>query len=429
MNIGTQLAIDNLMVRTFTLIFACLFTAAIYGEPASEIHNWDKLTSAQQIKATALVTSIYSNDAEVLDEFKITMNMTYYSTDLKVKYKGEYSNNKKSTVIVGYVPLQFVEYYETELQKYYDKKDNLNFVPRLNVILAIHYTESNFIPSLTSPAFGMPQLTLFTAKDLLDEKYDGQYEQFFSVKGDQVVFDSTKDQVSFTVKFLTEVKKYTREYETVAVRRYIGTGDEAVNYAALVLNRARLYGKMKDGGIDIVRKEFVAEYSKPEVKTVINNQLEIKGYEPLTDGEFKTAIEKAIGVYEYEGTSPDEITLPAIDNGEIKKLPPEHVQFPPIPDDGCKYYIKIEAGRTLYSYFLNIKDMVYTVCDQNKQEAALFYVTKSGKKYLKSSYDIDPTNNKMQANLAPGTQIYLPSGTIIKGDKDTYANLSRVCPE
>jgi hypothetical protein len=423
-----------LMFRTFMIIFAGLFTCAVCGLAGEEeIDNWDKLTQAQQTKASALVSSIYSKGADILDEFKIIPNMTYYSTNLKLKYKGEYPNNKAATVIVGHVPLQFVEHYEAELQKFYEEKDDLNVIPRLDVVLAIHYTESNYIPSVVAgtddnPAYGMMQLTISTAKDLY-RRNRNKYEAYFSIEDDKVVFGSTQDQIALTIRFLTEIKKYSREYETGAIRRYIGSGDEAKSYAALVLNRARLYKKMRNSGQDIDRKEFIAEYSKEEVKTVINNQLETKGFEPLTDGEYKEAIDKALLVYEYDGTPSDDLTLPAIDNGEIKKLPPKHFKFPPVPSDGCEYYLKIEEGRTLYSYFGGMKNMVATICDQKNEKFSVFYNTKSGKKVLKSLYDIDPKNDNMQTSVKAGDVIYLPPDMVIKGDKETAMNLLRTCPE
>ena len=187
---------------------------------------------------------------------------------------------------------------------------------------------------------------------------------------------------------------------------------------------------MKSLGQDISSQIFTTEYSKPEVKEVINTQLQMKGYEPLTDGEYKEAIDKAILTYEYKpATSTDNITLPTIDNGEIKKVSRKHLRFPPIPTDGCEYYLKVEEGRTLYSYFLNIKDMVYTICNEKNAKFSLFYSSKAGKKVLKSLYDIDQKNNSMQTDVKAGDIIYLPSDVIIKGDKETLKNLSRICPD
>ena len=425
------------MSKIFISIFISLLTFSAYSKtPAEYINNWNKLSTDQQLDATYLVSSIYGKNTDFLNEFKIAMNMTYYSTDLTKKYKGEYSNSKAATVVVGYVPLQFVEYYEADLQSFYnEKKQNKNVVPRLDVILAIHYTEGNFIPSAVAgternPSFGMMQLTLRSAMDLMDDKYKGEYNEFFKIIDRKVIFDSTEAQIALTIKFLTEIKKYTREYETDAVARYNGSGENAIEYASKVLNRARLYRKMKAEGAEISTKEFIAEYTKPEVKEAINNQLQAKGYEPLTDGEYKEAIDKAIGVYEYvPSATADDIVLPALGNGEIKKVPNNHVKFPPIPNDGCEYYLKIEEGRTLYSYFLNTKDMVYNTCNEKNQAFSVFYNTKSGKKVLKSLYDIDVKNDKMQTDVKAGDIIYLSPDIVIKGDVDTYANLSRICPE
>ncbi|MEI6080286.1 MAG: hypothetical protein WCQ53_06605 [bacterium] len=421
------------MTRLLTLISVGLFTSMLYSG-VEQINNWDDLTKTQQANATELVSSIYSKNADVLDEFKIAMDMTYYSNNLALKYDGKYPNNKKGTVIIGYVPLQFVEYYESELQKSYEKKGKTDSVPRLDVVLAIHYTESNFIPSAVggttdNPSYGMPQLTLSSATYL--QKTDSKtYGQFFTVSGNKVVFGSTRKQIAFTIEFLPDQKDYTRKYETAAITKYNGSGDDAVAYASKVLSRARLYKKMRDGGKDIDRTKFVETYATKEVKDTINTQLDTKGYEPLNDGEFKEAIEKAILVYEYDGTPSDNITLPKIDNSEIKKAPePIHLNFPPIPSDGCEYYVKLEEGRTLFSYFTNMKDMVYTICNEKNSQFSLYYNTKSGKKVLKSLYDIDLKNNKMQTDVKTGDVIYLPVDMVIKGDKQTVMNMSRICPQ
>ncbi|HOW17232.1 MAG TPA: transglycosylase SLT domain-containing protein, partial [bacterium] len=240
------------MKRLLSML-ALVFSFGLFANDVCEqVHNWEKLSSLQQTKASSLVYSIFKLEQNILDEFKIPLNTTYYSTDLNVKYIGEYPNSKNASVIVGYVPLQFVEYYEDELQKFYDKKDDLNVVPRLDVILAIHYTESNFIPTALggrkdNPAFGMMQLTINTAEDLYRRDKE-EYKKYFSIENKKVVFNSTKSQVSLTIKFLTDIKKYTREYETAAVTRYNGVGDDAKAYASLVLSRARLYKKLRSGG-------------------------------------------------------------------------------------------------------------------------------------------------------------------------------------
>ena len=187
------------MLRLSITIMAVLFTISVYSQtPTEQIDNWNKLDQTQQDKATELLASISTEEANVLDEFKIPVNMTYYSTNLNKKYQGKYSNNKTDSVIVGYVPLQFVNSYETELQKSYDDRGALKSVPRLEVILAIHYTESNYIPSAiagtkTNPSFGMLQLTLSTAKDLYRTDKE-TYDDFFSISDGKVVFPSTEKQ-------------------------------------------------------------------------------------------------------------------------------------------------------------------------------------------------------------------------------------------
>jgi len=418
------------MTRLIAFIIINLLTGPLYSQTVCEqINNWDKLNQAQQNKSVSLILSIYSKDMDVLDEFKIPISMTYYSTDLTKKYKEEYPNNETRSVIVGYVPLQFVEPYETELQKFYDDKDTLSKVPRLAVILAIHYTESNFIPSAendtnaNNPAFGMMQLTLRTAKDLY--KRDTElYDDFFSIKDEKVIFASTQSQIELIINFLPDIKNYSRNNEESSITRYNGKGDEAKAYAALVLARARLYAKMKNSGKDIGRQQFIAEYSTPAVKKIINKQLEIKSYELLSDGDFQEAIERSILAYEYTpSSSSEEVVVSAINNRDIKTLPDNHVKFPPVPNDGHDYYLEIEAGRTLFSYFLNIKDMTYTMTNSKNDKFTLFYNTKSGKKIVKNLCGVNLKNNKMQSDVKAGDIIYIPSGIVIKGDNETMQNI------
>jgi hypothetical protein len=73
--------------------------------------------------------------------------------------------------------------------------------------------------------------------------------------------------------------------------------------------------------------------------------------------------------------------------------------------------------------------MVATICDQKNEKFSVFYNTKSGKKVLKSLYDIDPKNDNMQTSVKAGDVIYLPPDMVIKGDKETFMNLSRICPD
>lgn len=423
-------------LRVFILLFVFCFIA-IQGISSQEvyqkIHNWTKLSSYDQGSASLKISSIVSKRLGVLDEFKIPLEMTYYSTNLNSKYYAEFNNNKMSTVVVGYVPLQFVEYYEQELQSCYVKKDSLNLVPRLDVLLAIHYTESNFVPTALAgtkenPSFGMMQLTLESAKDLYKRDKE-TYQKYFSINDSKVEFNSNKDQVSLTIKFLTDIKFYSREYETRAIRRYNGSGDDAINYASLVLARARLYKKMRTGK-EVSSQEFVEELATKETQNVINNQLEVKELPELDDEEFKIAIEKALLVYDYNGQGTDTlITIPASQVEEVKKPFEGFVEFPPIPNNGCDYFIKIAEGRTLYSHFRSIRDMVYVMCNEKNSKFELFYKTKDGKKVLKSMYDIDTKNNNMQTNIKTGDVIFLPPDVIIKGNTDTYYNMSRVCEQ
>ena len=424
------------MTRFLVTIIATLFAVSLHSQTATEqINNWGKLTQAQQTKALSLVSSVFSKEVEkkVLDEFEIPLSMTYYSTDLTDKYDDLYPNSKHGYSAVSYVPLQFVESYETELQQFYEDKNVLDKVPRLTVLLAIHYTESNFIPTAvnnagtSNPAYGMMQLTLCTAKNLyrMDEDL---YDNFFSIEGEKVIFPSAKKQIEFTIKFLSEVKHYTRTYETASIRRYNGSGDEAQKYAVVVLARTRTYMQMKNKGKDIGTKQFIAEAEKSEVKDPINKQLETKGYESLTDEEYEKAVKTAIELYESDNNS--STVLPSGEKKEVKASSNNYTKFDPIPNNQCEYYLEVAKGRTLFSYFLNIKDMVKTICNEKNAKFSLFYKGKPNKK-LKSEKDIDPKNNSIQTDVKVGDIIYLPSGIIIKGDSITGQSIldQKKCPK
>lgn len=418
------------MSRIFAFIVINLFAVNLYSQTAiKQINNWGKLTAEQQTNALSYVLSIFEEEVKtgVLDEFKMPLSMTYYSYDFDDEYIHLYPNNKTGISAVGYVPLQFVESYETELQKFYKKKGDLDKVVRLEVLLAIHYTESTFIPTRQTPAYGLGQLTLGTAVDLLDRK-ENTYDDFFSVVNKKVVFKAptVKNQIGLTITLLHDEKGYDRNgSEKSAIRNYRGSGQVAQDYATMILTRTKTYMEMMNKGEEIDSKKFIAEAKKAEIKEPVIKQVEIKGYGSITDEEYDAALKEAVAIWEKEN--------PPVENQEeTKPSSNSYKQLEPIPNGKCEYYIEIAKGRTLFSYFLNIRSMVSVMCDPKNKQFSLFYQGTAGKKIvIKSLDDIDPKNNSMQSDVKAGDKIYLPAGTVIKGDDETLQSVlkEKKCPQ
>jgi hypothetical protein len=418
------------MSRILAFIIINLFVVNLYSQTAiKQIHNWSKLTATQQTNALSYVLSIFEEEVKtgVLDEFKMPLSMTYYSYDFDDEYIHMYPNNKTGLSAVGYVPVQFVESYETELQKFYKNKGDLDKVVRLEVLLAIHYTESTFIPTRQTPAYGLGQLTLGTAVDLLDRK-ENTYDDFFSVVNKKVVFNAptVQNQIGLTITLLHDEKGYDRNSsEKSAIRNYRGSGKVAQDYATMILTRTKTYMEMMNKGEEIDPKQFLSEAKKAEIKEPVIKQVEIKGYGSITDEEYELALKDAMDIWEKEN--------PSLENKEDVKVPANNYELlKPIPRGQCEYYVEIANGRTLFSYFLNIRSMVSVICDQKNEKFSLFYKSSSGKKIvIKSLDDLDPKNNNIQTNVKAGDIIYLPVGTVIKGDDETLRSVlkEKKCPQ
>ncbi len=463
------------MARILIVILSNLLMFSLYaGNGSEDIHNWDDLSSTEQVKAEAVLKSTQSAGKNVLNEFKVTPNMTYYAKDNFNKGYGiEY---KRKSVAVGYVPLEFTKSYQAQLQKAYKNKGAnataLNKVPRLEVLLAIHFKESTFRPykvnkyNPDNPAFGLMQLTLNSAKDMLDRLEDDGYDEFFYITKvkvgksfeEKVVFfsDSVEKQIALTIKYLTEEKGYNRKSESSGIKKWHGGGQAAIDYAAEILGKAEVYAYMKSVGDakdekadeeEPEEKEekktepeiFVEKYNTPEDKNVINNQLEVKGYEPLTDEEYDEAVRIAAVTLYGDGNEEDNQNIqeapvvpsennetPVEETVDIDRTAKNPVQF---SNNGtCANYFKKEQGRTLFNHFFTIDEMISTITHaNNSKKYELYYIIgKNQKKVIISLKDKEKGNNNIGTNVKDGDIIFIPAGIIVKVSKE---NVFKVCPK
>lgn len=318
--------------------------------------------------------------------------------------------NVKYKMGIGYVPSDLVALYEQEAWRAY-KKYGVD-APSLSIVLAQQFTESAFNPYITGDegrSIGLPQLFRKTARMLYQTDRETWRHYFAFKRSGEHYFLSNRMQVRFPFEFLPNVKGYDAEHKLDGLKNYNGFGEEAFAYAEKVMKRSLMY------------EELFAKYNPVELDTtnyrenlfgLINMSLLCHNLPELPESTMDQMFKNIIS---------------GIDNGRIRKSFVERyyvnvmesdplsidskVEFT-VPATEQDFYLLIEDGHTLYSYFADNQQMLDVI--NNPQNSRYYLYYKQGRKIVKIDSYKGVGNRTIFSNVKPGDKIFIPPGTVLK---------------
>ncbi|MBO7477140.1 MAG: hypothetical protein J6U04_04310 [Salinivirgaceae bacterium] len=318
--------------------------------------------------------------------------------------------NVKYKMGIGYVPSDLVALYEQEAWRAY-KKYGVD-APSLSIVLAQQFTESAFNPYITGDqgrSIGLPQLFRKTARMLYQTDRETWRHYFAFKRNGEHYFLSNRMQVRFPFEFLPNVKGYDAEHKLDGLKNYNGFGEEAFAYAEKVMKRSLMY------------EELFAKYNPVELDTtnyrenlfgLINMSLLCHNLPELPESTMDQMFKNIIS---------------GIDNGRIRKSFVERyyvnvmesdplsidskVEFI-VPATEQDFYLLIEDGHTLYSYFADNQQMLDVI--NNPQNSRYYLYYKQGRKIVKIDSYKGVGNRTIFSNVKPGDKIFIPPGTVLK---------------
>ena len=318
--------------------------------------------------------------------------------------------NVKYKMGIGYVPSDLVALYEQEAWRAY-KKYGVD-APSLSIVLAQQFTESAFNPYITGDqgrSIGLPQLFRKTARMLYQTDRETWRHYFAFKRNGEHYFLSNRMQVRFPFEFLPNVKGYDAEHKLDGLKNYNGFGEEAFAYAEKVMKRSLMY------------EELFAKYNPVELDTtnyrenlfgLINMSLLCHNLPELPESTMDQMFKNIIS---------------GIDNGRIRKSFIERyyvnvmesdplsidskVEFT-VPATEQDFYLLIEDGHTLYSYFADNQQMLDVI--NNPQNSRYYLYYKQGRKIVKIDSYKGVGNRTIFSNVKPGDKIFIPPGTVLK---------------
>ncbi len=352
---------------------------------------------------------------QIPKNFRIPVELQSYRPDWAIKYYAIYNPAYKTGV--GYVPSDLSGLYEQEAWKAY--QDEGSDAPSLSIVLAQQFTESAFNPKATgdnNKSHGLPQLYLNTAKFLY--KIDkATWEKFFYFdKNGNQHFHNTRAMVRFPFVFLTKVKRYNAENKFDGIRRYNGAGDSAIKYAQKIMKRSLFY------------EELFAQYNALPLDTtgfrenlfgMINLTLLSRDEEPLSGEIMDDLFENALVDF-YSGY----VNQTYLNHYRIMSFEQKPQQIAKnndykMPVDGKDYYIIVEDGRTLYSYFKDPVVVLNTLNEAKNEDYFIYY--KHNGNIVRVTNLKEVGDNQVFTNVKPGDKIYIPPGTIIRSPETNLA--------
>lgn len=318
--------------------------------------------------------------------------------------------NVKYKMGIGYVPSDLVALYEQEAWRAY-KKYGVD-APTLSIVLAQQFTESAFNPYITGDegrSIGLPQLFRKTARMLYQTDRETWRHYFAFKRNGEHYFLSNRMQVRFPFEFLPTVKGYDAEHKLDGLKNYNGYGEEAFAYAEKVMKRSLMY------------EELFAKYNPVELDTtnyrenlfgLINMSLLCHNLPELPESTMDQMFRNIIS---------------GIDNGRIRKAFTERYYVNVLESDPLSvdnkvaftvpateqdFYLLIEDGHTLYSYFADNQQMLDVI--NNPQNSRYYLYYKQGRKIVKISSYKGVGNHTIFSNVKPGDKIFVPPGTVLK---------------
>lgn len=355
------------------------------------------------------------NANHIPENFQIPVELQSYRGNRSTRYYTVY--NPEYNTGVGYVPSSLTQYYEEEAWNAFQKygKD----APSLSIVLAQQFTESAFNPFAVGDnnmSFGLPQLYRKTAEYLYRKDKDTWKNIFYFDKKGKHHFHNIRAMVKFPFVFLPEVKQYSFDDKFQGIRRYNGSGDNAIKYAEKVINRSLYY------------EELFAKYNELKLDTVqfkqnlfglINLSLLAKGEPDLALGTLDYIFENMLANF-YGGYVNQ--TYMHYYRATVFEGEPLSVEQPnnyKIPFDGKEYYLIVEDGYTLYSYFKQPDELLKTI-NNSKNEPYYIYFTENKKRIkIKSLKEVG--KRQVFTNVRPGDKLFIPPGTIIYQPNTNFA--------
>ena len=327
--------------------------------------------------------------------------------------------NAKYKMGIGYVPSDLAALYEQEAWRAY-KKYGVN-APALSIVLAQQFTESAFNPYIKGDegqSIGLPQLYYKTARMLYKTDRD-TWKPFFAFnRNGEHYFISNRMQVRFPFEFLPNVKGYDAAHKLDGLKNYNGFGDDAFAYAEKVMVRSLMYEELfaKYNAVELDTANYRDNlFAMINLNLVCRNQPELP--QSALDQMFKNII---------SGIDNGRIRKSFIDRYYVNVLESDplsidkKVEFT-VPATEQDFYLLIEDGHTLYSYFADNQQMLDVINNPQNSEYYLYY--KQGRKIVKIKSYKGVGNHTIFSNVKPGDKIFLPPGTILKSSD---SNLSLV---
>lgn len=348
---------------------------------------------------------------DIPENFRIPVELQSYRNHKSIRYYVIYNPGYKTGI--GYVPSNLTQMYEEEAWQAFQEYGS--DAPSLSIVLAQQFTESAFNPYAigdNNMSRGLPQLYKKTAEYLYRTDKPTWEQMFYFDKYGNHHFHNTRAMVKFPFVFLPKVKKYDFNNKFEGIRRYNGAGEQAIKYAQKIMLRSLFY------------EELFAQYNAMPLDTtgfkenlfgMINLTLLTRDEAPLDHALMDDIFENTLAEF-YSGyiknTYLQHYMIPVFEGKPmLVNQPEDHT----IPVNGKDYYLIVEDGRTLYSYFKEPQLVLSTI---NHPKNSPYYI------YTKTKGQITKVTNLRQVgkkevftNVRPGDKIYIPPGTVIRSPK------------
>lgn len=419
--IGDYTRIEGTM-KTISLIF-CL--SIVFGTMANTKANNDMEKLVNYVRMNKAHKKYYQTQRtrqfisweknQIPENFRIPVELQSYRGTNSTRYYTIY--NPSYNTGVGYVPTNLTQYYEEEAWSAFKKygKD----APSLSIVLAQQFTESafnQFAVGDNNMSFGLPQLYRKTAEYLYKTDKETWENIFYFDKYGKHHFRNVRAMVKFPFIFLPKVKKYSFAEKFQGIRRYNGSGESAVLYAEKVIKRSLYYEDLfaKYNSIPLDTTGF-----KENLFGLINLSLLAKGEPEIEENTLNYIFENMLSDFYSGYVNKTYFNKFCAGVFEGDPLVLEKTNNHKIPIDGKDYYLIVEDGYTLYSYFKEPNQLLKSINHPKNSRYYIYY--NEGKKKVKLSSLSKVGKKQVFTNVRPGDRLFIPPGTVIRKPNTDFA--------
>ncbi len=383
--------------------------------------NYGRMNKTHKANYAKQRASQYNSWAKnsIPENFQIPAELQSYRGNNSVRYYTIY--NPGYNAGVGYVPSNLTQYYEEEAWKAFNEygKD----APSLSIVLAQQFTESAFNPFAVGDnnmSFGLPQLYRKTAEYLYKTDKQTWQSIFYFDKYGKHHFHDVRAMVKFPFIFLPKVKKYSFQNKFQGIRRYNGSGDNAVLYAEKVIKRSLYY------------EELFAKYNEIPLDTtafkenlfgIINLSLITRGEAEIEEKTLDYIFENMLTDFYSGYVNQAFLHHYRVSIYEGSPLMVDKTENHKIPFDGKDYYLIVEDGYTLYSYFKQPNELLKTINHSKNPKYFIYYTEK--KKKIRITQLKQVGKRQVFSNIRPGDKLFIPPGTVIHSPTADFAVMIR----